>query len=413
MKRVSYYYDPQIGNFHYAPGHPMRPLRVKMTHSLVTNYGLHKYMDIFRPKQATYKNLVNFHSKDYINFLQTVCRDNAQELLVDLQKFNVGEDCPVFQGLYDYCRITSGGSLSAAFKLNNKDADIAINWSGGLHHAKRAEASGFCYVNDIVLAILELLKYNERVLYIDIDVHHGDGVEEAFYTTDRVMTASFHKYGDYFPGTGGVNDIGLLRGKHYAVNVPLKDGITDESYHSIFVPIISRIVELYRPNVIVLQCGADSLSGDRLGCFNLSHIGHSSCIRFVKNFNIPLMILGGGGYTIKNVSRAWTYGTSVILGIDIPDELPFNEFYSHYSPDYRISVPVSQMKNLNSPKYLANLLETISENLRSAPHAPSVQLSEVPPAWVDEESDDEMLWNEYSQRKGLSAMDALDISNDD
>jgi acetoin utilization deacetylase AcuC-like enzyme len=87
-------------------------------------------------------------------------------------------------------------------RLNHGLCDIAINWAGGLHHAKKAEASGFCYVNDIVLAILELLKYHARVLYIDIDIHHGDGVEEAFYTTDRVMTVSFHKFGDFFPGTG-------------------------------------------------------------------------------------------------------------------------------------------------------------------------------------------------------------------
>lgn len=403
MKYVSYYYDPQIGNFHYAQGHPMRPLRVKMTHSLVSNYGLLKHMEILRPEQATYKNLISFHSKDYINFLQTVCKDNAKELLADLQKFNVGEDCPVFQGLYDYCRITSGGSLCAALKLNNKDADVSINWAGGLHHAKRSEASGFCYVNDIVLAILELLKYNERVLYIDIDVHHGDGVEEAFYTTDRVMTASFHKYGDYFPGTGRLEDVGLLKGKHYAVNVPLRDGITDESYKSIFVPVITQIITSYRPSTIVIQCGADSLSGDRLGCFNMSHIGHSSCIKFVKSFNIPLMVLGGGGYTIKNVSRAWAFETGVILDVEIPEELPFNEFYSHYGPDYKVSVPVSQMKDLNTPEYLHGLLETISENLRSVPCAPSAQMAEIPPAWVEEDSDDEMLWNEYSQKNGMWA----------
>ncbi len=98
-------------------------------------------------------------------------------------------------------------------KLNHGLVDVAINWAGGLHHAKKSEASGFCYVNDIVLAILELLKYHARVLYIDIDIHHGDGVEEAFYTTDRVMTVSFHKFGDFFPGTGKLDDIGADKGK--------------------------------------------------------------------------------------------------------------------------------------------------------------------------------------------------------
>ena len=108
----------------------------------------------------------------------------------------------MFDGLYEFCQLSAGGSVAGAVKLNKEAADIAVNWAGGLHHAKKSEASGFCYVNDIVLAILELLKYHQRVLYIDIDIHHGDGVEEAFYTTDRVMTVSFHKYGEYFPGTG-------------------------------------------------------------------------------------------------------------------------------------------------------------------------------------------------------------------
>jgi histone deacetylase 1/2 len=129
--------------------------------------------------------------------------------------------------------------VAGAIKLNNGDCDAAVNWAGGLHHAKRGEASGFCYVNDIVLAILELLKYHHRVLYIDIDVHHGDGVEEAFYTTDRVMTVSFHKFGEFFPGTGDLRDVGHSKGKYYAINVPLKDGIDDDSYQSIFEPVSS------------------------------------------------------------------------------------------------------------------------------------------------------------------------------
>ncbi|XP_022752603.1 histone deacetylase 9-like [Durio zibethinus] len=152
-----------------------------------------------------------------------------------------------------------------------KLCDIAINWTGGLHHAKKCEASGFCCINDLVLGILELLKYHACVLYIDKDVHHGDGVEEAFYFTDRVMTVSFHKYGDiFFPGTGVVKDIGEREGKHYAINVPLKDAIDDTSFTQLFKTIISEVVEKYQPGAIVLQCGADSLAGDCLGCFKLS-----------------------------------------------------------------------------------------------------------------------------------------------
>ena len=121
--------------------------------------------------------------------------------------------------------------------MNDGAADIAINWAGGLHHAKKREASGFCYINDIVLAILELLRIFPRVLYIDIDCHHGDGVEEAFYTTDRVLTCSFHKFGDYFPGTGHINDKGKDKGRGYSVNVPLRDGLTDEAFKHVFQPV--------------------------------------------------------------------------------------------------------------------------------------------------------------------------------
>jgi histone deacetylase 1/2 len=123
--------------------------------------------------------------------------------------------------LYEYCCTYTSAEVVAAKMLNEKVYETVINWSGGLHHAKQSEASGFCYINDVVLAILELLKQYQRVLYIDIDIHHGDGVEEAFYTTDRVMTFSVHKFKDYYPGTGHLDDIGLDSGKYYSVNLPL------------------------------------------------------------------------------------------------------------------------------------------------------------------------------------------------
>ncbi|KAK9045625.1 hypothetical protein V6N11_051534 [Hibiscus sabdariffa] len=135
---------------------------------------------------------------------------------------------------------------------------------------------------------------SSRVLYVDIDVHHGDGVEEAFYTTDRVMTVSFHKFGDFFLGAGHIRDVGVGNGKYYALNVPLNDGMDDESFRGLFRPIIQKVMEVYQPDA-VLQCGADSLSGDRLGCFNLSVKGHADCLRFLRSFNVPLMVLGGEG----------------------------------------------------------------------------------------------------------------------
>ncbi|CAI8611503.1 unnamed protein product [Vicia faba] len=318
-RRVCYFYDPEVGNYYYGQGHPMKPHRIRMTHALLAHYGLLQHM---------------------------------QDHMRQLKRFNVGEDCPVFDGLYSFCQTYAGGSVGGAVKLNHGQCDIAVNWAGGLHHAKKCEASGFCYVNDIVLAILELLKNHERVLYVDIDIHHGDGVEEAFYTTNRVMTVSFHKFGDYFPGTGDLRDIGYGKGKYYSLNVPLDD---------------------------VLQCGADSLSGDRLGCFNLSIRGHAECVKYMRSFNVPLLLLGGGGYTIRNVARCWCYETGVALGIEVDDKMPEHEYYEYFGPDYTLHVAPSNMENKNTRLLLDSIRSKLLENLSKLQHAPSVQFQERPP----------------------------------
>jgi histone deacetylase 1/2 len=185
----------------------------------------------------------------------------------------------------------------------------------------------YAVVADIVLAIVEFLRFHARVLYIDIDVHHGDGVEEAFFNTDRVMTVSFHQYGEFFPGTGELRDVGTLQGKNYSVNFPLRHGIDDASYKGIFEPVINQVMERYRPGAVVLQCGGDSLAGDRLGALNLSMRGHANCVAFVKSFGLPTLVLGGGGYTMRNVARTWAYEGGLCVGVDLPSKLPDDEYY--------------------------------------------------------------------------------------
>jgi histone deacetylase 1/2 len=380
-RRVSYFYQSDVGLYYYGPGHPMKPHRLRMTHQLILAYGLYRKMEVYRPKPASNHALQLFHSEDYVQFLQKINPDNIKQYSSQLQKHNMGEftDCPIFDGIHEFCATYSGCSIDGAMKLNHGLTDIAINWSGGLHHAKKSEASGFCYVNDIVLAILELLKYNPRVLYIDIDVHHGDGVEEAFYTTDRVMTVSFHKYGDFFPGTGDIKDVGAKAGKYYSVNVPLQEGIDDASYESVFKPVIDKVMEMYRPTAVVLQCGADSLTGDRLGCFNLTLHGHAKCVEHVKSYNIPTLVLGGGGYTVRNVARCWTYETSVLLGTSIPNELPYNDFYEYYAPDFKLHLTPTNAENMNKRDMLDSITSRILSNLQNLQGAPSVQFSTIPP----------------------------------
>jgi histone deacetylase 1/2 len=217
------------------------------------------------------------------------------------------------------------------------------------------------FVADIVLAIVELLKVHARVLYIDIDVHHGDGVEEAFFTTDRVMTFSLHKYGDFFPGTGHISDVGAKEGEGYSVNAPLNSGITDDTYFELFQPLMAKIMEVFQPGAIVLQCGADSLTGDRLGCFNLTLKGHARCVGHVKSFGVPLLVLGGGGYTIRNVARCWAYETAVLLDQpDISNDIPFNDYFEvrdrclHFCRVQCFVVPIAAVRLLTLFAYISH-----------------------------------------------------------
>ncbi|KAL5167783.1 Histone deacetylase 19 [Glycine soja] len=510
--RVRWCEEKEVGNYYYGQGHPMKPHRIRMTHALLAHYGLLQHMQVLKPTAAKDRDLCKFHADDYVAFLRGITPETQQDQLRQLKRFNVGEDCPVFDGLYSFCQTYAGGSVGGALKLNHGACDVAINWAGGLHHAKKCEASGFCYVNDIVLAILELLKIHEgwinilaklpmselpdlgaqtmadvrlelemgmkigispqfqnhnkhrdragvlllfftdslhrpseeatwedvqacavvfsetrddfkltrqlfrmfsfhiayfnnlRVLYVDIDIHHGDGVEEAFYTTDRVMTVSFHKFGDYFPGTGDIRDIGYGKGKYYSLNVPLDDGIDDESYQSLFKPIMGKVMEIFRPGAVVLQCGADSLSGDRLGCFNLSIKGHAECVRHMRSFNVPLLLLGGGGYTIRNVARCWCYETSVALGIELDDKMPQHEYYEYFGPDYTLHVAPSNMENKNSRHLLDEIRAKLLDNLSRLQHAPSVPFQERPPDAEllerDEDQDDrDERWDPDSDRE--------------
>ncbi|KAK9836274.1 hypothetical protein WJX81_001417 [Elliptochloris bilobata] len=388
--KVAYFYDSKWKAAYYGSKHPMKPVRLDMAHHLILAYELHKDMDVYTPRKAAPSELAQFHAEDYVRFLERVSPNHADDLGVQMLQFGMGgmgTDCPVFEGLFDFCQRYAGASIEGATKLNHGLADIAINWAGGLHHAKKSEASGFCYVNDLVLGILELLKYHARVLYVDIDIHHGDGVEEAFYLTDRVMTVSFHKHGDYFfPGTGDLSDIGERAGRYYSINVPLDNGTDDATFHRLFKPIMEKVVQVFQPGAIVLQCGADSLANDRLGCFNLTLDGHAEAVKFMKRFGLPMLVTGGGGYTKNNVARCWTNETAALVGRAVPEELPPNTYLEYYAPDHRLNLHSRKvMDNGNARAELERIRRDVMENLRHLAHTPSVQMAEaVPDSYLPE-----------------------------
>ncbi|CAJ1933533.1 unnamed protein product [Cylindrotheca closterium] len=383
-KRVSYFYDQEMPLVYFGSAHPMKPHRLKLTHHLILNYGLHKRLDCFNPKPADPGVMSEyFHDEEYVQFLRKITPDNGRQHAANIQRFNVGgtADCPVFEGLFEFNQITSGASIDGAVQLCLDMYDIAINWSGGFHHAHKAEAAGFCYINDIVLAIVELLKVHARVLYVDIDVHHGDGVEEAFYTSDRVMTFSLHKYGDFFPGTGSNREKGAKAGDGYSLNCPLNNGISDEKYFDqLFKPIFDKIMEVFQPSAIVLQCGADSLAADRLGTLNLTTKGHATMVQYVKSKSIPTLVLGGGGYTIRNVARVWCYETAVLVDKpDICDDIPYHDYYEYFAPTYKLHLKPENMTDLNSKSDIDNIRTDLLQQLKGLRGAPSVAMHQVPP----------------------------------
>ena len=198
--------------------------------------------------------------------------------------------------------------------------------------------------------------------------------------------------------------MGQHKGKYYSVNVPLKDGIDDESYNLLFKPIMAKVMEMYAPDAVVFQSGADSLTGDRLGCFNLSIRGHAECLKYMTTFQVPLLVLGGGGYTIRNVARCWTYETGCLLGHELEDKvslafpksrrlfdhtiltlfwqnskMPTNDYSEYFGPTHTLQIQPSNMENQNTPEYLEGVRNRILENLSKIPPKPSVPFHDVPP----------------------------------
>ncbi|KAG5193134.1 hypothetical protein JKP88DRAFT_214431 [Tribonema minus] len=376
-KRVAYFYDADVGGFSYGSNTVFKPHRVRMTHNLVLSYGLFEKMDVYRAPPASSAQMQAFHTESYLKFFASVTPESHQVLkreeMLLLNAYGLGDEQPVFHEMYNYASAVAGASLSGAALLNAGKADIAINWSGGMHHAKKSKASGFCYINDCVLAIVELLKTHARVLYIDIDVHHGDGVEEAFYSTNRVMTLSFHHFAErFFPGSGGsMEDTGDGAGKHCALNFPLKAGMDDISYASVFQPAVAAAMTHYQPGAIVLQMGADSLAGDRLGRaghFNVSMKCHAECALYVRSLGVPLLVLGGGGYTLSNVPRCWANDTAALTDTALPRAIPETCAYrSYYGPDFAVTVgAAARQRNANSPSYLQRVLQRLVASMRAA-----------------------------------------------
>ncbi|HBH00579.1 MAG TPA: acetoin utilization protein AcuC [Candidatus Rokubacteria bacterium] len=316
-------YSDAWRRFDYGAEHPLRMERLGLTWRLLQAYGLTTLPDagVHAPEPASESAIAAFHAPAYLDVLRAA---NGGVEPKGAARWGLGPgDNPVFPGLWDAARAAAGGSLLAAELVASGAATRAFHFAGGLHHAMRDRASGFCYVNDAVLAILHLRARGLRVLYVDIDAHHGDGVQAAFYDEPAVLTISTHERGDYlFPGTGFVEETGTGAAVGYAVNLPLEPFTDSEVYLPAFEAVVPSLAGAFKPDVVVAQLGIDAHRTDPLTHLELDVQGFARAVRHIVALAPRLVALGGGGYDLQNVARGWTAAWAAMNGVELPAALP-------------------------------------------------------------------------------------------
>jgi len=317
-RKSAFIYSDQFEKYPYPESCPFNSSRAGKTRKVLRSMGMlaggANRVDVCQ-EQANEQILEMLHTKKYIDVLKKASGGNF-----DIEALNMGlgtSDCPVFKGMYENSAIACGATVKGAEMIIAGQAEVVFNPAGGLHHAHQERASGFCYLNDVAIGCELLSRAGKRVLYLDVDVHHGDGVQDFFYGRDDVMTVSFHESGKtLFPGTGFEDEIGSGGGKGYSVNVSLPVWTYDAEYMRIFKTVTIPLIEFYEPDVIVFELGADTLAGDPLAHLCLTNNTYADIINILLRYNKPILATGGGGYNVENTVRAWAFAWTVLSGQD-------------------------------------------------------------------------------------------------
>jgi len=322
--KAAFIYSDEFARFDYGSSHPLKPFRLKLTYELIKACGLLASSGdprLIEPHPARVEDLLTFHTADYIDVLKA---SNSGGEYAGADYFGLGPgDNPIFAGMFDWSILIAGASLKAADLVDSGEAGIAFNIAGGLHHAMAGHASGFCYINDPVIVIKSLINRGRRVAYIDIDAHHGDGVQEAFFSSDKVLTVSIHETGQaLFPGSGFEHETGSGAGRGYCMNIPLPPGTDDELFVHAFTELVPPLIDIFKPDVVVSQLGVDTFRTDPLAHLNITTNGFCRVVATIKAMSAKWVALGGGGYDIANVARAWTLAWAIMNEDDAPDEIP-------------------------------------------------------------------------------------------
>ncbi len=323
-------WDEALTQYDFGPGHPLAPVRVALTMDLAAALGVlaAQPVTMISPSPATDAELETVHDADYVAAVRQAGRTLAPDL-----RFGLGtSDNPVFEGMHEASALVAGATLAAARAIwpgQPGQGGHAASISGGLHHAMRRSASGFCVYNDPAIAIRWLLSAGvERVAYVDTDVHHGDGVQAAFYDDPRVLTISLHEHpATLFPGTGLPGETGTGEGEGYAVNVALPAGTGDAGWLRAFDAVVPPLLRAFKPTVLVSQHGCDSHRLDPLAHLELTVDGQRRAQVMLHDLAHELcdgrwLLTGGGGYAlVQVVPRTWTHLLAIAAGAPVDPEM--------------------------------------------------------------------------------------------
>lgn len=314
-------YSGRYADYSYGDDHPYNPGRARTALAMIRQQGYlsEPWMRVEEPQTITKQRLIESHDPAFIDALEEANSGAWQDKFI---QFHLGgDDCPVFAGLFDYILLYTSATVAGVDLITEQNANLVLNPLGGFHHASRSYAEGFCYVNDAVVAIDMLLAKGFRVAYIDIDAHHGNGVQDAYYGDDRVLAVSLHQTGKtLYPWSGFETEIGEGIGRGFTINVPLPEETDDEAYERVFNRVVTPAVEMFAPAVVVAVIGADTHKADPLANLSLTNNGMEAVVKTIRGFATHLLLLGGGGYDEKTTARAWCRMWAAANRIDsLPD----------------------------------------------------------------------------------------------
>ncbi len=372
MKKSAFVYSDDLLTYKFNESHPFNPKRLELSLDLLKCCGVLDPSMIYKPREATEQELRLVHDPGYINIVKNLSKANP-----DLKKasaYGLGtEDTPIFKAMHEAAATVAGATLTCVDLVMNQGMEHALNLSGGLHHGLSSRGSGFCIYNDAAIAIKQLKEqYNQRVLYIDTDAHHGDGVQWTFYDDPDVCTYSIHETGRYlFPGTGEVDERGAGRGYGYTYNLPVDAFTEDDSWLEVFEKSVNEVAAFFKPDIIVSQHGADAHVFDPLTHLCLSMKSYQKMPQIIhklahQHADGKWIAVGGGGYDIyRVVPRAWA-----MLWMEMSDQTSQETmlppvYYERWKEACTDSFPAEWLDPVDLYPPIPRRSEITSKNLRS------------------------------------------------